>query len=197
MVLTPSLTGKLDAHVDADFAGLWHPDYAELRESVLSRSGYILTYMNCPLLWASKIQSEVTLSTNESEYVALSTCMRGIIPMRTLITELHKNTTKILKCIDQKENKVRLAAKTRAFKSLPPTTVWEDNVSCLVLATEDDKYIPRTKNIAVKYHHFHDQVKNGTCKVQKVASALNTADIFTKPLPETSFIRHRFTLLGW
>ena len=99
--------------------------------------------------------------------------------------------------MNQKKNKFRLAAKTRAFKSLPPTTVWEDNAIYLVLATEDNKYRPRTKHIAVKYHHFRDQVKNGTCKVQKVASALNTADIFTKPLPETSFIRHRFTLLGW
>ena len=117
--------------------------------------------------------------------------------MRTLITELHKNTTKTLKCIAPKGNKFSLAAKTRVFKSLPPTTIWEDNASCLVLATEDNKYRPRTKHIAVKYHHFCDHVKNGTCSVQKVASALNTADIFTKPLPEAAFIRHRFTLLGW
>ena len=103
----------------------------------------------------------------------------------------------MLKCINPKINKFSLVAKTRAFKSLQPTTVWEDNASYLVLATEDNKYRPRTKHITVKYHHFHDQVKNGTCKVQKIASALNTADIFAKPLPEVAFIRHIFTLLGW
>ena len=153
--------------------------------------------MNCPLLWASKIQSEVPLSTTESEYVAFSTCMRDGIPMRTLITELHKNTTKMLKCINPKEHKFSRVAKTRACKSLPPTTVWEDHASCPVLATEGNKYRPRTKHIAVKYHHFRDHVRNGTCKVQKVASALNAADMFTKPLPEAAFIRHIFTLLGW
>ena len=42
IILKPSLTGKLDAYVDADFVGLRHPDYADLRESVLSRSGYFL-----------------------------------------------------------------------------------------------------------------------------------------------------------
>ena len=79
--------------------------------------------MNYPLLWASKIQSVVNLLTTESKYEALSTCMRDIIPMRNMITELHKNTTKMLKCINPKENKFSLAAKTRAIKSLPPTTV--------------------------------------------------------------------------
>ena len=86
--------------------------------------------------------------------------------MRTLITELHKNTTKMLKCKEPKGNKFSLAAKTCAFKSLPPTTIWEDNASCLVLATEDNKYRPRTKHIAVKYHHFRDPVKmvHAKCK---------------------------------
>ena len=34
--LKPEPNGKLDAYVDSDFAGRWHRDYAELRDSVLS-----------------------------------------------------------------------------------------------------------------------------------------------------------------
>lgn len=35
---------SLDMFVDADFAGWWHREYAELRDSILSCTGYITTF---------------------------------------------------------------------------------------------------------------------------------------------------------
>jgi hypothetical protein len=35
---------SLDMFVDADFAGWWHEEYAELRDSILSCTGYMITF---------------------------------------------------------------------------------------------------------------------------------------------------------
>jgi hypothetical protein len=47
--MSPKQDFHLDMCVDADFAGLWHWDYAELRECALSRTGYVITYCGCPV----------------------------------------------------------------------------------------------------------------------------------------------------
>jgi hypothetical protein len=78
--------------VDADFAGMWHHEYSELRDCALSHSGNIVTYCGCPIHWVSKLQSEVALSTTESEYIALSMGSRELIPLRCLVIELHKHS---------------------------------------------------------------------------------------------------------
>jgi hypothetical protein len=67
--------------VDADFAGRWHKEFSQLRENVLSRTGYVVTFCGCPISWASKLKSEIALSTTESEYIALSAATRELLPL--------------------------------------------------------------------------------------------------------------------
>ena len=55
---------------------------------MFSRTGYVIQFMGCPIVWVSKLQSEIALSTTEVEYIALSQAMRGIIPLMTIIEEL-------------------------------------------------------------------------------------------------------------
>jgi hypothetical protein len=45
-------------------------------------------YAGCPLVWVSKLQAEVALSTTEKEYIALSQAMRELIPLLGLLEEL-------------------------------------------------------------------------------------------------------------
>ena len=71
----------LECFVDADFAGGWSTKTSDDPDSVYSRTGYNIKYKNCPILWASKLQSEISLSTTEAEYIALPQAMREIIPM--------------------------------------------------------------------------------------------------------------------
>jgi hypothetical protein len=52
-----------------------------------SCTGYVITFASCPVLWYSKLQSEVTLSATEAEYIALSQATCDIIPMRALLHE--------------------------------------------------------------------------------------------------------------
>ena len=76
----PSDDPVLDCYVDADFAGLWSYEDKEDPVCVRSRTGYVLTFGGCPLLWVSKLQTEVALSTTEAEYIALLQAIRDLLP---------------------------------------------------------------------------------------------------------------------
>lgn len=78
-------------YIDTDFAGMWHQAHAELCDCALSWTGYIITYCGCPIHWASKLQTEIALSTTESEYIALSMATRELLPLHQLVTEIHQN----------------------------------------------------------------------------------------------------------
>jgi hypothetical protein len=65
----------------ADFAGLWHKDFAELCDCSLSRTEYVITYCGCPIHWPSKLQSEIALNTTESKYISLSMATRELLPL--------------------------------------------------------------------------------------------------------------------
>ena len=45
-------------------------------------------YFNCPILWVSHMQTEISLFTIEAEYVALSQAMRDGIPFLDIMKEL-------------------------------------------------------------------------------------------------------------
>ena len=83
---------EFEVFVDADFCGLWDKDTAIRDPSTAkSRTGFIIKYAGCPIIWASRLQTETALSTTEAEYIALSTALREAIPlMEMLIKEIHK-----------------------------------------------------------------------------------------------------------
>eukprot|EP00957_Ditylum_brightwellii_P076519 5816071-Ditylum_brightwellii.AAC.1 len=68
--MKPDLTKGLEVYDDASFAGDWNQAW------------------NCPIVWTSKLQTEITLSTTEAEYVALSHALREAIPLINLLNEI-------------------------------------------------------------------------------------------------------------
>jgi hypothetical protein len=126
--------------------------------SVKSRTSYVITFANCPVLWVSKLQTETALSTTEAEYIALSQAMRDLTPMRTLLTELASLT------------------KLKIGDTITHSTVFEDNKGCVELANAP-KMRPRTKHIAIKYHHFRSHVACGDIKIQWIDTKHQLADI--------------------
>ena len=78
----------LQCYVDAEFAGGWSQVDADNPENLMSRTGYVIMFAGCPFLWSSKLQTEITLSTTEAQYVALSQAMREILPLMDLMKEL-------------------------------------------------------------------------------------------------------------
>jgi hypothetical protein len=171
--MSPCHDFRLDMYVDADFAGIWHLDYAELCECALSRTGFIITYCGCPIHWASKLQNEIALSTTESESIALSMATRELLPLRRLVQELHQHSF-LATPLDKVFSHTRTS-------TLQASKIHEDNASCIILAYSDGTK-PRTRHLSLKWHHFKDQIKKGHLVVSKVASNLNWADLLTKPL---------------
>jgi hypothetical protein len=79
---------SFECWVDADFVGNWDRVNADVDPSTAkSRTGYVINYGGCPITWASKLQTEVALSTTEAEYNALSTSLREVIHLMQLIDE--------------------------------------------------------------------------------------------------------------
>jgi hypothetical protein len=66
------------------------PKFSHLRDSCLSRTGFIIVLAGVPIHWSRKIQTEIALSSIESEYIALRQCCRALLLMRrTLKTYFH------------------------------------------------------------------------------------------------------------
>ena len=66
IILDPIPTESLKVFVDADFSG----NYQKLTaiddiSTTKSRTGYIVQYCNCPIIWISKLQTLVALSLSE------------------------------------------------------------------------------------------------------------------------------------
>ena len=92
IILNPEERRGIECYVDASFAGDYEKDRAEDAATLLSRTGYTIVLFGCPVKWVSKLQTEITLSTTEAEYVALSQVMRDVIPFMNNIEEIAKNS---------------------------------------------------------------------------------------------------------
>lgn len=178
IIIKPNKNLGLECFVDADFAGGWNQADAQNAESVMSRTGYVIMLCGCPLLWCSKLQTEIALSTTESEYIALSQALREVIPLTTLLEEINNVFP-----IGIEQPKIHCK-------------VWEDNESCISIA-KNQKFSPRTKHIAIKWHHFRQYVKDGRITIHSIDTKEQTADIFTKPLDLSLFVYLRKKLSGW
>ena len=149
LVFKPDKNVGIQCWVDADFSGNWNKIESENPVNVLSRTGFVITYGRCPLVWSSKLQTECALSTAEAEYIALSQSLREVIPLMRLLREINKYFGVIdnlpeIKC-----------------------TVFEDNQSCVALSRVP-KMNPRTKYIALKYHQFRSYVSNKLITIESI-----------------------------
>ncbi len=192
LILRPDSTRGIQCFVDADFASGWNSADCDEPSSVYSRTGFVIMYAGCPLVWVSKLQTEVALSTTESEYIALSQAMRELIPLLGLLEELTP-------CLNLNKDQPSVYWKACGYE---PNTgkliadLFEDNAAAYELA-KAPKMRPRTKHIALKYHHFREHVSNGTVRVHLIGTKDQIADIFTKALDKPSFTHLRKSLCGW
>ena len=140
----------------------------------------MLTLCGCPVLWSSKLQTDITLSSTAAEYVAFSMSMRELLPMRALLQEI--GTKLDLSYIRE---------------SLVRSTVFEDNQGCLSLVNVP-KMSPRNKYLALKYHFFRNHIgKEKGIEAKYISTLEQRADILTKGLPPSQFIVIRKLLMGW
>ena len=53
-----------------------------------SRTVFVVTFTNFPLLWESKLQTDIAISTLNSEYVALYHYIISLLPLKSIIKEV-------------------------------------------------------------------------------------------------------------
>jgi hypothetical protein len=169
----------LNCYVDADFAGLYRQDPDRSISSAKSRTGYIILLGGVPLVWRSHLQTEISLSTLESEYSALSSSMRSLIPLLNMLEEV--------------ATAISLNANFRATIS---SRVFEDNNGALTLANTQ-RLTSRTKYFHVKMHFFWSYVIENRVIVCRISTDLQQADYLTKGLVRELFERIRRLNQGW
>jgi hypothetical protein len=135
MICKPNSSKGLEVYVDADFAGGWDPADPGNADNIYLRTGFVIRYASCPIFWQSKLQTEIALLMAEAEYIALSQALRETIPVMNLMKEINVVFPLYLP-------QPKFVIKVR-----------EDNQSCIAMAS-NPKFSPRTKHIAIKYHHF-------------------------------------------
>ena len=100
----------------------------------------MLTFSKFPLLWVSKIQTEIDISTLYSNDVELSHFIRELTPLKTIIKEVIKN----------------LGIDSDKLKFVSSSTVYEENNGAIIVETSP-RITTTSKHIAVKYHWFRQK----------------------------------------
>ncbi|UYV75442.1 hypothetical protein LAZ67_13000282, partial [Cordylochernes scorpioides] len=124
-----------------------------------SHTGIVYFLARGPIAWESKKQQTVTLSSTESEYIALCEAGKEAVYLRALLYEM-------------------------GFGELlnGPTVLKTDNQGAQQLA-RNPVYHARTKHIDIKWHFIRSICSDGLVEVVHTPTQENVADILTKGLP--------------
>ena len=181
LILNPSGKLTVDAYPDADFAGLYGYETVTDPASVKSRTGFLITVSDCPVVWVSKLQTETALSTMEAEIIALAHCCRELFPVVDIVKELG--------------DVVGLATEDLVSMHV---SVHEDNAGALVLAqTLPPQFTPRSKYYAIKTVWFREEIHKRGVHLLKIETVEQLGDIFTKGLARATFEYLRKKIMGW
>lgn len=170
----------LEVYVDADFTGAWDKELAgQDIDTARSRHGFVIMYAGTPVVWQSQLQTEIALSSTESELIGMSMALRSAIPLMGILNEM----------------------KEHGFKVHPATAkvhckVFEDNNGALAIA-QVPKIRPRTKHINCKYFHFNSYVESGAVTLHRIDTSDQPADTLTKANDVRTLVKHRKFILGW
>ncbi|XP_072088036.1 secreted RxLR effector protein 161-like [Arachis hypogaea] len=150
---------QLVGFCDANFAG----DRIDRR----STSGMCCFLGKSLIVWYSKKQATVALSTAEAEYIVASSCCSQLLWLKTQLADY----------------KLRVS-------NIP---LFCDNMSAINISKNPVLH-SRTKHIEVRFHSIREHVQNRNLDIQFVNSEGQLADIFTKPLIEERFCKLRTEL---
>ena len=144
---------RLQGYSDADWAG----DLDTRR----STTGYVVMLNNGAIVWQSRRQPTVALSTMESEYMALTEAAKELKWIKTLLAELGYSNGD---SIDE-----------------PPTDLFSDNQSAIALAKNPVSHA-RAKHIDLRHHFVREAIQDKIIWVQYIPTTEMTADSLTKAL---------------
>ena len=179
LILKPDKSLALDSYVDADFAGLYGVEDRTDPVCVKSRTGYFIMIGGCPLVWKSKLQQLIALSTTEAETNAVCDMMRVLLPLRLLVQEMSS-----------------YFGLKRTYQVRTHSTVWEDNNGCITICNQD-QVTPRSKHYAIRLFWWKSHAERPNIQVKKISTEEQLADCATKGLPRQQFEHLRRQIMGW
>jgi hypothetical protein len=121
----------LSGYIDSDWAG----SIADRKRT----SGCCFSLGSTMILWQSRKQSNISLSTAEAEYIAACSASCEAIWLRKLLTD-------------------------QFDLEMEATTILCDNKSCIKM-TENPVFHDRSKHIEIRYHLIRDMVQRGALKL--------------------------------
>src|ERR1041385_1945242 len=116
------------------------------------------------VIWHSKKNNCVSLSTAKAEYVAAASCATQVLWMRQTLKDYGLT-----------------------YKKVP---ILCDNESAINIANNPCQH-PRTKHFDIRHHFIRDHIQKGDTVLAHVGTAKQLADIFTKPCDEARFCQLR------
>lgn len=131
-------------------------------------TGFVFKLFNNILVWTTRKQNCVSLSTTEAELVALCSAVTEGLWLRKLCCDFQVNIQTI--------------------------TYHEDNQGCICIIKNPSNN-RRVKHIDLKYTFVSEQFRKGVINLVFIESQNQQADILTKGLPVYNFTKFR-TLLG-
>lgn len=152
---------QLETYVDAD----WGTNEQDRK----STTGFVIKVHNCPVIWLSKKQPIVALSSTEAEYVAATSAVQEVCWLRKILVDLFQ-------------------------PPLIPTPIHEDNQGAINMSKNPET--KRTKHMDIRFHYLRDCVENGVVQLQHIPTRDQIADIFTKALPRPQFEALRSKLMS-
>lgn len=131
-------------------------DWAGNHRNRKSNSGFLIRFGGGVIVWASRKQTCVSLSSTEAEIVALTEACQELCWLQKLLSDFDEDVSAAV-----------------------PT--YEDNQSCIKLVT-NGKIEKRSKHIATKYFYVRDLWEKQKIELKYCPTDEQLADILTKPL---------------
>ena len=164
---TASLSVGIDPRVEAD-VGM----YAECDSDWSvghSTTGFALILAGCPLVYSSKRQPCIAMSSTEAEIIAASSAATEVCYVRTLLIEM-------------------------GVAQDDPTKMFVDNSGAVELA-RDRKSCNRSRHVDRRFFKVRELEAMGVVRVLHIPTESNRSDVLTKALPLEVFRRHRAALM--
>ncbi|KAI2490779.1 Reverse transcriptase (RNA-dependent DNA polymerase) [Fragilaria crotonensis] len=123
-----------------------------------------------PLAYKSKIQSTVSTSSTEAEFLAAVHAAKIAKYLRSILLEL-------------------------GYPQLEPTTLFEDNAAAILMVNAS-RPTPRARHIDIQHFALQEWKANGEIVLSHIPGVVNSADSLTKSLGSTLHHRHVRRLMG-
>lgn len=149
-----------------DVVGYSDSDHVGDKDDLKSTSGFVFLMAGGAISWSSSKQTEATLSTMQSEFIALSYATTHAVWLRDLI-----RCTQVVPSVER------------------PMPIFCDN-SAAVFFAKNNKRSSSSKQIELKFLHVRKKTEEKKVVIEDIRTTEMIADPLTKPVPVKVFNKH-------